>query len=165
MHTENQTIFLWDRSYQLFCYCLLHEIEINEFEWYLRDHFFRQTSKGRQQFKKESLASEMTGMYFRYRNSPSQHMNEMVNVAVESLVLRKVLSKLEDSLELTSRLSRLQCSKCFYISYLSNNETRSCLRCSSKELQDFPKKKQAEFIQNSCTIILEKVNSFGSNGQ
>ena len=119
----------------------MHETEINEFDWYLRDHLFRQSSKGRQQFKKESLASEMTSLYFRYRDSNSQSMNEMVNVAVESLILRKVLSKFEDFLELTSSLSRLQCSKCFYISYLGNNETRNCLRCSFKELHDFPKKK------------------------
>jgi hypothetical protein len=123
------------------CYCLLQDIEINEFEWYLRDHLFRQSSKGRQQFKKESLANEMTSLYLRYRNYASQCMNEMIDVVVESLVLRQVLNKFENSLELTSRLSRLQCAKCFYISYLSNNETRSCLRCSFRELHDFPKKK------------------------
>ena len=106
----------------------------------------------------------MTSLYFRYRDSNSQSMNEMVNVAVESLILRKVLSKFEDFLELTSSLSRLQCSKCFYISYLGNNETRNCLRCSFKELHDFPKKKQAGFIQNSCTTILEKVSYLDRGG-
>jgi hypothetical protein len=122
---------------------LQEDIEIKEFEWYLRDHLFRQSNQDRQQqqFKKESLAQEMTSLYLRYRNSTSQHMNEMINAVVENLISGKVLKKFENSLELTSRLSRLQCSKCFYISYLSGNEPRNCLRCSSNQLNDFPKKK------------------------
>jgi hypothetical protein len=121
--------------------------EIKEFEWYLRDHLFRQSNQGRrqqqqQQFKKESLAQEMSSLYLRYRNSSSQHMNEMTNAVVEILISRQVLKKIENSLQLTSRLSRLQCSKCFYISCLSSsNEARNCLRCSFNELHDFPKKK------------------------
>ena len=117
-------------------------IELKEFEWYLRDHLFRQSNQGRQeqQFKKESLAQEMISLYLRYRNSSSQHINEMINAVVENLISRKVLKKFETSLELTSRLSRLQCSKCFHISYLSNNEPRNCLRCSYSELHDFPNK-------------------------
>ena len=122
----------------------MQDIEIKEFEWYLRDHLFRQSNQGRQQqFKKESLAQEMTSLYLGYRNSTtSQHMNEMINAVVENLISRQVLKKFGNSLELTSRLSRLQCSKCFYISYLSSsNEPRNCLRCLSNELHDFPKKK------------------------
>jgi hypothetical protein len=121
--------------------------EIKEFEWYLRDHLFRQSNQGRrqqqqQQFKKESLAQEMSSLYLRYRNSSSQHMNEMTNAVVEILISRQVLKKIENSLQLTSRLSRLQCSKCFYISCLSSsNEARNCLRCSFNELHDLPKKK------------------------
>ena len=119
------------------------DIELKEFEWYLRDHLFRQSNQGRQeqqQFKKGLLAQEMTSLYLRYRNSSLQHINEMINAVVENLISRKVLKKFENSLELTSRLSRLQCSKCFYISYLSSNEPRNCLRCSYSELRDFPKK-------------------------
>jgi hypothetical protein len=122
---------------------LQEDIEIKEFEWYLRDHLFRQSNQGRQQqqqLKKESLAEEMITLYLRYRNSSLRHINEMINAVVENLISRQVLKKLENSLELTSRLSRLQCSRCFYISYLSSNEPRNCLRCSYSELYDFPKK-------------------------
>ena len=123
------------------------DIEISEFEWYLRDHLFRQSNQGRQQFKKESLTKEMASLYLRYKNSTSQHMNEMINAVVKNLISRKVLKKFENSLDLTSRLSRLQCSKCFYISYLSSsNEPRNCLRCLSNELHDFPKKNYKEEI-------------------
>ena len=120
----------------------MQDIEIKEFEWYLRDHLFRQSYQGRQQFKKESLAQDMTSLYLKYRNYTSLHMNDMINAVVENIISRQVLKKFENSLELTSRLSRLQCSKCFYISYLSSsNEPRNCLRCLSNELHDFPKKK------------------------
>ena len=121
---------------------LQKDIETKEFEWYLRDHLFRQSNQGRQeQFKKDSLAQEITSLYLRYRNYTSQHIYEMINVVVENLISRQVLKKFENSLQLTGSLSRLQCSKCFYISYLSSNELRNCLRCSSNELHDFPRKK------------------------
>jgi len=125
--------------------CLLliemRDIQANEVEWYLRDHLFRQFNQGRERFKKESLASEMISLYLRYRNSNLQDMNDMIIAVVENLISRQVIKKTDNSLELTSRFSRLQCSKCFYISYLNSNESRNCLRCSSNELHDFPKKR------------------------
>ena len=120
---------------------ILQDRRIKEFEWYLRDHLFRQSNQGRQQFKEESLADEMISLYLRYRDSNLHNMNEMKNIVVENLVYRQVIKRMENSLELTGKLTRLQCSKCFYISYLSDNEPRNCLRCSSIDLHDFPKKK------------------------
>ncbi len=125
----------------LFNIVIMGDIQVNEAEWYLRDHLFRRFNKNKKQFKKESLASEMINLYLRYRNSNLQQMNDIITVVVEKLVLNHVLQQTENnSLELTEALSRLQCSKCFYISYLSSNEIRKCLRCSSVELHDFPKK-------------------------
>ncbi|MGB9169886.1 MAG: hypothetical protein WCB31_13285 [Nitrososphaeraceae archaeon] len=116
--------------------------QANEVEWYLRDHFFRHFNQGRQHFKMESLADEMISLYLRYRNSNLQDMNDMITAIVENLISRQVIKKtVNDSLELTSRFSRLQCSKCFYISYLNSNEPKNCLRCLSSELHDFPKKR------------------------
>src|SRR5919106_230836 len=94
----------------------------------------------------------------RYRNSTSQHMNEMINAVVEKLISRQVLKKVENSLQLTSILSQLQCSKCFYISYLSSsNEARNCLRCSFNELPDFQRKNNKLIhIQKICTILIIK---------
>ena len=93
----------------------------------------------------------MMNMYLRYRNSNLEKINELVNIVSENLLFRQVIIKRssntapednnDSSFELTSKLSRLQCSKCFYISYLSNNEPKSCLRCSSTELHAFPKRK------------------------
>ena len=120
---------------------ILQDRRITEFEWYLRDHLFRQSNQGRQQFKEESLAEEIISLYLRYRDSNLHNMNEIKNIVVENLVHCQVIKRMENSLELTGKLTRLQCSKCFYISYLSDNEPRNCLRCSSFDLRDFPKKK------------------------
>lgn len=134
---------------------LLKDIEIKEFEWYLRDHFFRQSSnnnqRSRQKFQKYTLGKEMINLYLRYRNSNLEKINELVNIVSENLLSRQVIIKRssntaaednnDSSFELTSKLSRLQCSRCFYISYLADNERKNCLRCSSAELHDFPRRK------------------------
>jgi hypothetical protein len=74
---------------------LQEDIEIKEFEWYLRDHFFRQSNqRRRQQFKKESLAQEMINLYLRYRNSTLQHMKEMIKAIVENRLSHQVLKSL-----------------------------------------------------------------------
>jgi hypothetical protein len=121
---------------------VMQDIQFNEVEWYLRDHFFRQFNKGIPHFKKEALPGEMISLYLRYRNSNSQDMKDMITAVVENLISRQIIKQTENkSLELTSRFSRLQCSKCFYISYLNSNEPMNCLRCSSSELHEFPKKR------------------------
>src|ERR1044072_6610320 len=102
----------------------MSDTQVNEAEWYIRDHLFRQFNKNKKQFKKESLASEMINLYLRYRNSNLQQMTDIITVVVEKLVLNQVVKHTENnSLELTEALYSLQCSKCFYISYLSSNES------------------------------------------
>jgi hypothetical protein len=138
VYCPRKTIFL---SHDLLLLIVMLDIQANEVEWYLRDHFFRQFNQGRQYFTKELLADEMISLYLRYRNSNLQDMNHMITAVVENLISRQVIKKtVNDSLKLTSRFSRLQCSKCFYISYLNSNEPKNCLRCLSSELHDFPKK-------------------------
>ncbi|MGB8022755.1 MAG: hypothetical protein WCF06_00385 [Nitrososphaeraceae archaeon] len=122
----------------------MSEIEIKEFEWYLRDYFFRQYNQGNQEFNKEILIQGIR-FYLRYRNFELRKIIALIDSAVESLSSRSVVVIKEvdvNPIRLTSGLSRLQCSKCFYISYLSSNEPMKCLRCSAMELHDFPKKKQ-----------------------
>jgi hypothetical protein len=129
--------------------------EIRELEWYLRDHFFRQSIKGITQFERKSLTQDMITLYLRYRNYTIQGIDEMTNPVLENLISRRVITSKDNnkesingdnyalkSFELTSPLSRLQCSICFYISYLGTSEPRNCLRCSSTKLRDFPSAKQ-----------------------
>jgi len=119
---------------------MVKEIEIIEFEWYLRDHLFRQSNEGREIFQKDQLGKEMSNLYLRYRTSNLEKMHELTDIVVQRLISRQVLQQVEigGSLQLTSRLSRTRCSRCYYISYLTRNEPRNCLRCSSIELDDFP---------------------------
>ena len=122
----------------------MSEIELKELEWYLRDYFFRQYKQGIQEFDRESIAKEMISVYLRYRNSDWHKLSAMINSVVESLISRLVVKQLDGGpIQLTSELSRLQCSKCFYISYLVNNEPMKCLRCSGSELHEFPMRKQS----------------------
>jgi hypothetical protein len=68
----------------------LKDIEVKEFEWYLRDYFFRQSSNNnqasRQKFQKETLGKEMMNLYLRYRNSDLEKLNELVNLVIENLL-------------------------------------------------------------------------------
>ena len=114
--------------------------EITEFEWYLRDHLFRQSNLGRQKFQRQEICKEMKNLYLRYKNSDMEKLNKLTDIVVEDLISRQVLQQVTTggSLQLTSGLSRLRCVKCYYISYLVKNESRRCLRCSSTELRDFP---------------------------
>jgi hypothetical protein len=120
----------------------MNETEMNELEWYLRDHLFREYNQGKRQFRKEILAEEMIKLYLRYRSSDMQKMSIMIDSVLERLISKLAITQLQSgSIELTTNLTRLQCSKCFYISYLSDNEPKKCARCSAAELHCFPKKK------------------------
>ncbi|MGA9168504.1 MAG: hypothetical protein WB053_14085, partial [Nitrososphaeraceae archaeon] len=104
------------------------------------------SNKGITQFERKSLPQDMITLYLRYRNYNLEKINEMVNPVINNLLMRQVITDKENIsndnmklFKLTSYLSRLQCSTCFYISYLSANEPRNCLRCTSDMLHDFPK--------------------------
>lgn len=91
--------------------------ENNEFEWYIRDHLFRQSNQGRQKFQKEEIGKEMKNLYLRYKNSDLEKLNKLTDIIIEDLISRQVLQQVatDGSLQLTSRLSRLRCVKCYYI--------------------------------------------------
>lgn len=113
--------------------------EIKELEWYIRDHFVRQSNKGITQFKSELLAHDLITLYLRYRNYTLEKINEMINPVLKNLILRQVIiyeannnnanspNNNSKSFELTSPLSKLQCLTCFYISYLGTSEPKNCL--------------------------------------
>lgn len=114
---------------------------VRELEWYLRDHLFRQSNAGKTSFRRELLPHEMTSLYLRYRNSDLDQLSNIMTSVIEILTTRKVVRQDSNELKLLGRMTRLQCIKCFYINYLTEVESRACLRCQHSELQDFPKKK------------------------
>jgi len=70
--------------------CILSEIEIKEFEWYLRDYFFRQHNQGNQEFNKETIVQGIR-LYLRYRNSELWKISALIDSVVESLSSRSVV--------------------------------------------------------------------------
>ncbi|MDQ5830728.1 MAG: hypothetical protein M3288_04420 [Thermoproteota archaeon] len=116
---------------------------VRELEWYLRDHLFRQSNAGKTSFRREFLAQEMVALYLRYRNSDPDQLSNIMTSVIEILTARKVVTQDSNELKLLGRMRRLQCVKCFYVNYLTEVESRVCLRCQHSELQDFPNKKVA----------------------
>lgn len=112
-----------------------------ELEWYLRDHFFRQAGKGRTQLARSAVAGEMISLYLRYRGYDPQKLAESLSPVIDDLVSMRVLAQDGDDLLFASKLTRMQCAKCFYISYLAETEPKVCQRCSGTDLGEFPKKK------------------------
>jgi hypothetical protein len=115
--------------------------DLRELEWYLRDHLFRNLSHGKRKFDIQSLPEEMINVYLRYRNSDVNKMSVMISRVLEQLTSQSVITRSQGSLELAGSLNRLQCSKCFYICYLSDNEPKKCFRCFTAQLHSFPDKK------------------------
>lgn len=115
--------------------------ETNELEWYFRDLLFRNHNKGILQLEVESIPTSMIETYLRYRNEQVSHVSSIVEIVLENLVSSKLIERLDNLLSIRDGISRLQCSKCYYICYLGNLEVKSCLRCQSNELVDFPKKR------------------------
>lgn len=114
---------------------------IRELEWYLRDHLFRQSNAGKTSFRRELLPHEMATLYLRYRNSDPDQLSNIMTSVIEILTAGKVVRQDRNELKLMGKMTRLQCVKCFYISYLTEVEPKVCLRCQHNELQDFPKRK------------------------
>lgn len=115
--------------------------ETNELEWYFRDLLFRNHNKRILQLEIESIPTNMIETYLRYRNEQVSHVSSIVEIVLENLVSSKLIERLDNLLSIRDGISRLQCSKCYYICYLGNLEVKSCLRCQSNELVDFPKKR------------------------
>ncbi|MCI0563613.1 MAG: hypothetical protein MN733_34505 [Nitrososphaera sp.] len=117
------------------------DASIRELDWYLRDHFFRQSISGTNAFNREVLPSDMIRLYLRYRETDPRQLSETMNPVIENLLSRKVLESNGNDLKLSGNLDRFQCAKCFYINYLTASEPRLCMRCQHTELRDFPKKR------------------------
>ncbi|WP_337863716.1 hypothetical protein [Nitrososphaera sp.] len=112
-----------------------------ELEWYLRDHLFRQAGKGRTRIARAEIAGEMISLYLRYRNYDPGQLAGLMTPVIDDLVSMRVLSQLEGGLLEAAPMTRMQCAKCFYVSYLAEAEPRVCQRCSGTELGEFPKRK------------------------
>ena len=142
--SKKGTIAILLNIISLHCFCSVSaDPAVRELEWYLRDHLFRQSNVGNTSFERELLSQKMATLYLRYRNSDPDQLSNIMTSVIEILTAEKVVRQDSNELKLLSKMTRLQCVKCYYINYLTEIEPRVCLRCKHSELQDFPKKKAA----------------------
>jgi hypothetical protein len=123
------------------------EILSFEFEWYLRDYFFRiNNSNGgefNRMFDSDEICRIMKENYLKYRNWNMKEITALFSSVISDLNNRNVLIVKEDNgaVILKSRFERKQCTNCFYVNYLASSESPNCHRCESHNLKDFPSKK------------------------
>ena len=116
------------------------KIEINELEWYFRDFMFRNHNKGVYQLETENIPNRIIETYLRYRDADRGHISSILEKVLEKLISSKFMERIDSLVGIRDGISRLQCSKCYYICYLGNLESKVCLRCQSNALSTFPKK-------------------------
>lgn len=128
------------------------KIVLKEFEWYLRDLFFRSSINNNQRFidcfRKEDIINTLLKNYLRYRNSEYKEISDLLDIVLTGLNARNVLKYEKDTNDiiLYSNFERKQCKKCYYVNYLSVNENIQCSRCNSVEMQEFPSIKSRKNI-------------------
>jgi hypothetical protein len=118
----------------------MSKIETNELEWYFRDFLFKNHIKGVLQLETETIPNNMIETYLRCRNADLGHISSVLEIVLENLISSKFIECRDNFVAIRDGISRLQCSKCYYICYLGNLESKLCLRCHSNELDTFPKK-------------------------
>jgi hypothetical protein len=125
------------------------EILSFEFEWYLRDYFFRINNRNDQDFKSifnnNEICLFMKQNYLKYKNWNMEEITKLFNIVISDLHDRDVLTVKKDTgaVMLESRFVRKQCANCYYINYLSSSESLNCHRCKSNNLKDFPFKNRS----------------------
>ncbi|HEX2305203.1 MAG TPA: hypothetical protein VHH33_02840 [Nitrososphaeraceae archaeon] len=118
----------------------MSKIEINELEWYCRDFLFKNHNKGVLELETKTIPMNMIETYLRYRNADLGHISSILEIVLENLILSNFIEHKDNFVGIRDGISRLQCSKCHYICYLGNLESKVCFRCRSNELGTFPKK-------------------------
>ncbi len=122
------------------------QIILKEFEWHLRDLFFKSNKNNNQDFikyfRKDEVVNYIINNYPRYRNSEAGEILNILNMVLENMQKINVKMMVDsETIKISLNFSRKQCTKCFYINYLSINESIQCSRCNSDKLQEFPKRK------------------------
>ena len=123
------------------------EILLFEFEWYLRDYFFRINNRNNEDFKSifdnNEICRFMKENYLKYKDWNMKEITKLFNIVISDLHDRNVLIVKKDTstVILKSRFVRKQCANCYYINYLSSSESPNCHRCKLDNLKDFPSKK------------------------
>ncbi len=122
------------------------EVKIKEFEWYLRDYFFKVNKDKNdkaltKEFKKDEIPNFLIKTYLRYRNSDLNEIRDLLNIVTSNMHKNNILIENNKTITIYSNPDRKQCVQCYYINYLFKNEPIQCNKCNSKDLREFPPKK------------------------
>lgn len=122
------------------------EITLKEFEWYLRDLFFRNSKDTKNlevdYLEKEKIAENLKN-YLRYRDLDILEIHNLLDIVLERMVKDNIIKIDEKKVKIRLKIDRKQCTKCFYINYLWESEIIKCKRCDSSDLREFPPKKKS----------------------
>ena len=113
----------------------------DELEWYLRDYFFKNEKTGIYQTLRNEIDLDNTLIekYFRFREHKPEELSKSLKPLIEKLIALNVIKNNphEKNMIDMSNIERFQCSKCYFICYLSEIEKRMCFRCKSIDLKPF----------------------------
>ena len=132
------------------------EVIVREFEWYLRDYFYKINKDKNEQeltkeFKKEEIPNALIKIYLRYRNSDPNEIKDLLNTVTSIMHKNNILFTNNDNINIYSNLDRKQCVQCYYINYLFKNEPIKCSKCNSKILREFPPSKKSNKENNKLS--------------
>ena len=122
--------------------------QLFEFEWYLRDFLFRANDNKPETFCKvfetKNLVSTFKEKYLRYR---TWNVDQISSILLNVLPILQhkgaiIYEPASGIVQLNSKLDRRQCSLCYYINCLGEEEPKLCLRCGSEKLVQFPPHKK-----------------------
>jgi hypothetical protein len=120
------------------------EIALKEFDWYLRDFFFRTGKNNKDKtiitIKIDKVAESLKN-YLRYRDTDILEINNLLDIVLKKMHGDNIIKINGEYIEIKTRAERKQCGLCLYINYLYENEIKNCKRCKSFDLQEFPKKR------------------------
>jgi hypothetical protein len=123
---------------------LNNNIQLFEFEWYLRDYLFRANYNKLGEFclvfETKDIVNTLHEKYLRYKTWTVVEIRDTLLKVLPIMQERGALdNKLTfDTVILKSKLKRRQCAVCYYINCLGTEELKKCRRCNSEKLVEFP---------------------------
>ena len=122
----------------------MYSKSFDELEWYLRDYFFKNEKTGiyKTSVNEIDLANTLIEKYFRFRDYKPGELSKSIKPLIEKLIELNVIKNNphEKNMIEISNIERFQCSKCYFICYLSEFEKLMCFRCESIDLKLFKAK-------------------------
>ena len=124
---------------------LNNNVQLFEFEWYLRDYLFRANNNNKSGefclvFETKDIVNTLHEKYLRFKTWTVAEIRDTLLNVLPIMQKRGALDNnlAPDIVQLKSKLERRQCAVCYYVNCLGTAEPEKCLRCHSEKLVQFP---------------------------